>query len=426
MDNNIQYPTQFSIGDITIEGKSVIGLFESIEIFENIGLAGITGTITLIDTDGAEGEESFFEANDIQFCEPIEFNFTNALDQTLTFEGRLNNLKSEVYQTPRRIYTIDFVSIAVHKNEMKFVNKKYNNQTPNNIIIDMVELLDGSVTTKTDGEKMTFLGCNRKPYQIIKYVVNHAVTPDAEVTNDEENTDQSASGGSGFLFWETVDGFRFCPTEELLKDDTGTFTEWPGFITTLSNTNDPVEDTMKHIMESEFPKISDYHSKLRSGQLKCKHVSFDTNTGQYRVVYYEGDKVSSQKLIDACEGETRVVYTTKNNEKHSSECTRTKEGTDDQSENYLTQTIAKQNSFNHSIGRLTLAPQFEMRAGDVIEIAINKTNSKDCIGKQDEKKSGKYVLKQVSHHIFSKGDAYTKVTIVRNEKDFEKKSKTTV
>lgn len=426
MDNNIQYPTQFSIGDITIEGKSVIGLFESIEIFENIGLAGVTGTITLIDTDGAEGEESFFEANDIQFCEPIEFNFTNALDQTLTFEGRLNNLKSEVYVTPRRIYTIDFVSVAVHKNEMKFVNKKYNNQTPNNIIIDMVELLNGSVTTKTDGDNMTFLGCNRKPYQIVKYVINHAVTPDAEVTNDEENPEQKASGGSGFLFWETVDGFRFCPTEELLKEDTGAFTEWPGFITTLSNTNDPVEDTMKHIMESEFPKISDYHSKLRSGQLKCKHVSFDTNTGQYRVVNYDGDKVSSQKLIDACEEATRVVYTTKNNEKHSSECTRTKEGEDDQSENYLTQTIAKQNSFNHSIGRLTLAPQFEMRAGDVIEIAINKTNSKDCIGKQDEKKSGKYVLKQVSHHIFSKGDAYTKVTIVRNEKDFEKKSKTTV
>lgn len=423
MDNNIQYPTQFSIGDITIEGKSIVGLFTSIEIFENIGISGITGTITLIDTDGAEGEESFFEANDIQFCEPIEFDFTNGLDQTLTFTGNLNNLRSEIYTPPRRIYTIDFVSEAVHKNEMNFVHKKFNNQSPNNIVTDMVELLDGSITTKSDGNNMTFLGVSRKPLKVIKHIVNHAVTSEAEVTNDEENTEQKASGGSGFMFWETLDGFRFCPTDELLKGDSAAFTEWPDFISTLSNTNDPIEETMKHIMDAEFPRISDYHSKLRTGQLKSTHKSFDMNTGQYREVTYEGDKVSSQKLIDACIAPTRILSTLKNNEKHSNDCKKTEDGLDDQSENYLTQTIAKQNSFNHAIGRLTLAPHFEMRAGDVIDITINKTNSQDSIGKSDEKKSGKYVLKQVSHHLFSSGEAYTKATIVRNEKEFEKKSK---
>lgn len=425
-DNNIQYPTQFSIGDITIEGKSVVGLFESIEIFENIGLAGVTGTITLVDTDGAEGEESFFEANDIQFCEPIEFNFTNGLDQTLEFKGKLNNLKSEYYQTPRRIYTIDFVSKAVHKNEMIFVHKKFNDQSPNNIIIDMVELLESNLSVLTDGNNMTFLGSNRKPFQIAKYVVNHAVTQESEVTNDEENPEQKASGSCGFLFWETVDGFRFCPIDELLKEETAGFTEWPDFITTLSNKNAPIEETMKHIMESEFPKISDYHAKLRSGELKQTQVSFDANTGQYRKVSYEGDKTASKKLLDCCDGPTRTTVTIKNNEKSSNECDRTPDGKDDQSENSLTQTIAKQNSFNHAIGRLTLAPHFEMRAGDVIDIQVNKTNSKDCIGKSDEKKSGKYVLKQVSHHIFSKGEAYTKVTIVRDEKKFEEKSTTVV
>ena len=423
MDNNIQYPTQFSIGDITIEGKSIVGLFTSIEIFENIGISGITGTITLIDTDGAEGEESFFEANDIQFCEPIEFDFTNGLDETLTFSGNLNNLRSEIYTPPRRIYTIDFVSEAVHKNEMNFVHKKFNNQSPNNIVTDMVELLEGSLTTKSDGNNMTFLGVSRKPLKVIKHIVNHAVTSEAEVTNDEENTDQKASGGSGFMFWETLDGFRFCPTDELLKGESAAFNEWPDFISTLSNTNDSIEETMKHIMDAEFPRISDYHSKLRTGQLKSTHKSFDMNTGQYRKVTYEGDKVSSQKLIDACIAPTRILSTLKNNEKHSNDCKKTEDGLDDQSENYLTQTIAKQNSFNHAIGRLTLAPHFEMRAGDVIDITINKTNSQDSIGKTDEKKSGKYVLKQVSHHLFSKGDAYTKVTIVRNEKEFEKKSK---
>ena len=423
MDNNIQYPTQFSIGDITIEGKSIVGLFTSIEIFENIGISGITGTITLIDTDGSEGEESFFEANDIQFCEPIEFDFTNGLDQTLTFSGNLNNLRSEIYTPPRRMYTIDFVSEAVHKNEMNFVHKKFNNQSPNNIVTDMVELLDGSLTTKSDGNNMTFLGVSRKPLKIIKHIVNHAVTSEAESTNDEENTEQKASGGSGFMFWETLDGFRFCPTDEILKGDSPAFTEWPDFISTLSNTNKSITETMKHIMDAEFPRISDYHSKLRTGQLKSIHKTIDVNTGQYRVYTYEGDKVSSQKLIDACIAPTRILSTIKNNEKHSNECKKTEEGLDDQSENYLTQTIAKQNSFNHAIGRLTLAPHFEMRAGDVIDITINKTNSQDSIGKTDEKKSGKYVLKQVSHHLFSKGDAYTKVTIVRNEKEFEKKSK---
>lgn len=424
MENDLQYPTQFKIGDITIDGVSVIGLFSKIEIFEDLSTMGITGSITIVDTDTTEngqGQGSFFEQNDIQFCEPIEFDFTNALGEVLKFKGKLNNLRSDVYYAPKRIYTIDFVSEGVHKNEMSFITKKYNNQTPNTIVNEVIKNhLVAEIEVRTDGDPMTFLGSRKKPFGVIKYVVNHGLTKDSELKGDGESkgdpVEKETGGGSGFLFWETIDGYRFCPINELLTDGKVSFNTWEGYKTALANKNASIEETMKNIMESSFPRISDYHSKLRSGQLKAKHTSMDMNTGIVSENTYNGEKVASKKLLDCCEGPTRHLLTTKNNEKASNECKKTEDGVDDKSEETLTQAIGRQNSFDHVKGTLTLPPQFEMRSGDVIDITINKVTSKDCIGQSDEKKTGKYVIKQVAHHIFSKGEAYTKVTIMRDEK----------
>ena len=52
--SNFSLPTQYSIDKIEIDGNDVIGLFSSIDVYENIYRPIVTGSIQLIDTDASD------------------------------------------------------------------------------------------------------------------------------------------------------------------------------------------------------------------------------------------------------------------------------------------------------------------------------------------------------------------------------------
>ena len=80
MSNDFSLSTQFEINEIEIDDLDVIGLFQSISIFENISSAVITGSIVMLDSDGA----SFVEKNKIEGNEKITFKFTNVTRRPLS------------------------------------------------------------------------------------------------------------------------------------------------------------------------------------------------------------------------------------------------------------------------------------------------------------------------------------------------------
>ena len=81
-------------------------------------------------------------------------------------------------------------------------------------------------------------------------------------------------------------------------------------------------------------------------------------------------------------------------------CEREKKDVGDQSRKYLSQTISKQNSFSDTHGRITLPAQYNIRAGDLIDINIYKIQYRDTSKEPQKKHSGKYLVSQVGHHFF--------------------------
>jgi hypothetical protein len=73
-ESNFGDPTQFELTEIMIDEQDVRGIFFAISIYENIYSSVITGSIVIVDSDGA----AFIEENNIEFIEPIEFSFKNA------------------------------------------------------------------------------------------------------------------------------------------------------------------------------------------------------------------------------------------------------------------------------------------------------------------------------------------------------------
>ena len=68
---------------------------------------------------------------------------------------------------------------------------------------------------------MTWVAGNRKPIDVIRYVLNHAIAKEGDPQYNENEA--TSSGTSGYLCWETLDGYRFCSMDNLSKE--GNFTE---------------------------------------------------------------------------------------------------------------------------------------------------------------------------------------------------------
>jgi len=407
------YPAQYNITKLTIDGNDIIGLFQNLSLYEDIYRPAVTGNIIISDTDGA----GFIEKYNIEFIEPIEMVIENARGESLEFKGVLNGMRNEYMQGAYKFYTIDFTSEAVRKNEQTFVVDSYKNTSPEEIVKKMVEKLGGNLDTNAKGSKMQYNGSRKRPVDIIKYVLTHGVSEGKnkpEATLNQDSKTEKAKGTTGFLCWETVDGFKFETIDDILAGKVGA--NHNNYKTILANRNIPMEESMKGIVETLFTQIGDFQTKLRSGAFGSRNISFDMDTGEYKeYTYYNRENMTKKQKEALPEGKvTRFFNKLLDNQKFTNSCEKAQPNTGDQSRKYLNQNSGGQNTFSDQTGQMTLYPQFKFRAGDSIDVQISKVKDAESEGGYDEKHSGKYVIQAVGHHILQDGKAYTKIKTIRS------------
>lgn len=413
--SNFTYPTQFKMNYLKVDGVDIMGLFLSLEIFENIFIPAVSGSLQFMDTDGG----GFVDDNQIEFNEEIEFSIMNATEETMVFKGVLNGVASEMSNKNQKIYTVDFITKEMRKNDMTFVSEKIQD-TPQNVVIDMVERMEGKLnTTGSDGKKMEFVAGRWKPLHIIKHVLTHGVSNNSDATNSGKNTDETARGTTGFLCWQTIgtqNEYRFCTVDELLE---GSFEEHGKYKMQMNMRGDGIEHGKMSILEYNFKDMGDIQTKMKSGAFRCQLVSFDMDTGLYKEYEYDGsqeDNIMTDKQKEIVTGPTRIMMVPFTNDRFSKDCQASPDNTGDQSREYIAQNNARQNTFNDQTGNFTLYPQFKIHAGDIIDVKINKIKSGENKNgtEENQKHSGKYVVKQVGHHFTVDNRAYTKVTTIRS------------
>lgn len=409
MSENFSLSTQFEINSIKIDGQDVAGLFTMISVYENISSPLVTGTIALLETDRVQ----FVTKYDIEGSEEIEFEFTNANDETLKFKGVLNGLVNKTVHNWKTTYAFNFSSISSRKNEETFIVKKFDNVDPKSIVNEMIEKLEGETDkVEGDGKPMTFTGARKRPTEIIKYVMTHGVsTKGSASATSGEKKDGETKGTTGFLCWETLDGYRFAAVDDVISgqagEDLGTFTYQ------IQNHGLSMEDSMDSVIQYDFDQIGDVQSKLRSGGFRNKFISFDLDKGYYTEYDYKDDKNMTEKQKELVKFPTRYIWKPFSNEVYEPSCQKAQENQWDQSREYLPQNIVRQNTFTDQLGTFTLPPRYEAKAGDAIEIKIPRVESEDG-GGYNEKHSGRYIIRQVGHHMMSDGSSYTKIKTVRS------------
>ena len=415
MDNNFTYPTQYQINSITIEDLDVIGLFVSLDYWENIFTTGSGGSLVLIDTEGA----GFIENYGIEFLEKFEYSFTNARGEEFNFKGVLNGLRNETVKQQRKTYVIDYVSDEVRKNESSFVRSSLNNKTPEEVCREMItDKLEGKIDEenwKGGGLPMTFTGNTKRACDIIAYSLKHGVTQESSITDSGVQKEETSRGTTGFLCWQTLDGWRFCSVNDILEGAVGE--EHPEFYAQLQNKGASMEKVMDGIISYEFPMIGDLQSRMRAGAFKNVVISFDMDKGLYKEFTYEDDSNITYKQKEATQDKvTRYMNKMLVNERFNWKCEPAQPNTGDQSRQYLAQGAVRYNTFEDQIGNFTLPPQFLMRAGDRFEAKIGKVLGPDSeeSGGFDKKHSGTYVIKNIGHHMNIDGNGYTTINTIRS------------
>ena len=412
-DNKFGYPSQVRITKIEIDGRDIIGIFQSVSIYEDIYCPTITGNLTICDTDGA----GFIEKYGIEWIEPIEFTLESAQGESLEFKGVLNGIRNEVVKGSFKFYTCDFTSETMRKNEQTFVTDSYKDKAPEKIVEEMVKKMGGELKTKAKGQKLNYNGSRKRPADVIKYVLTHAVQTGAdrpEATNNEGAKEEQAKGTTGFLCWQSMDEYKFESISDILSGKVGTnHTE---FETKLANQSLDMDEAMKSIVQVEFRQLGDFQTKLRSGAFGSKLVSFDADTGTYKELdYYNRNNMTEKQKKAVPEGTvTRIFSKILTNQKFSNQCQKAPPNTGDQSRQTMTQNSGGQNTFSDQNGQMTLYPQFKFRAGDSIDIKVSKVKDEESKGGFDEKHSGKYVIQSVGHHAFADGKCYTRIKTIRS------------
>ena len=212
--SNADQPTQFEIKSVTVEGEDIKALLVSLDYYESIYIPATGGTMTIMDSSHA----GFIEQNNIEFIEEFEFEFANAEGESLSFKGVLNGLRNEQMMQQLKMYVIDFTSKTVRENEQTRVVKRFKNKNPKNIVEEMVKEIGGEMDKSTgSGEPMNFLGNNRRPTDVIKQVCTNGLSGKSSVDEPQQNSGKpdkkKVKGTTGFLCWETLDGYRFAPVE---------------------------------------------------------------------------------------------------------------------------------------------------------------------------------------------------------------------
>ena len=414
--SEITKPADVIINEILIDEIDVSAMVTGLEIFENIFMSVVTGSITLMDSDGG----AFIDTNKIEFNEPFSFKITGAGEQNeLVFEGVLNGLRSEGTNEQTRTYIIDFTTQECRKNEMSFVTKRFEDEKPEKILDFILnEKLEASEIdiSQIKGEPMNFIGSRRKPFWVIKYVLTHGVVePEASDGQSDKKEEKETKNSTGFLLWQSLSEsgtcqFRGSTLDQILE---GGFEKHDGYKNNVAMHGNSMDKMMTSILQYDFSTMGDIQSRLKSGAFKSKVISFDMDTGLYKEIAHNAEEQMTEKQKEICTSHSRYLVRNFTNDKWSKECQKQPPNTGDQSRDYLAQNVSRQNTFNDQAGKLIMYPRFAMHAGDNIDISITKVDSGNSDNMPHEKHSGNYVIKQIAHKIEVGSKSYTQVTILR-------------
>jgi hypothetical protein len=435
---------QYNKVEITpTNGGSALDLTSSIDFidyFEDLLSPAVTALIRIT------ANYSIFNLVPIRGGEKVEIDLDAAsgkFKMTGNYALYVYKVSNLVTDAQKESFTLHLCSRETLTNETARVQKKYN-KSP---ISDHVKsiLNDVLLTNKYKDENIentsnsyTFIGTQKKPFHILTWLCPKGIPATSGGSSGTSSggggSSRTGSGGkgleevnakgvSGYLFYETIDGFNFRSIDSLVsktKSQVGSTDNENIPKYTLSSViqGGTVESAMT-ILNYTFEKNIDLIRSLRLGMYSNYTYFYNLYNDKYTGIKYSIANELNSKLgknpipypQDFGNKATRVMVRLSDTGTLDPNKSTAESGRDDSD---MAKSFARYNLLFTQSLNMMVPCNLNLKAGGIVNIQFPKINpSQQTIVDPDMETSGLYLIREVRHH-FEGGQMVTALKLVRD------------
>ena len=346
--------------------------------YESVLSNTISATATVVETgnNSESGKNGTLDSLPIRGGERARIKVSDNQGGTLDVPLYVNRARDAIPGTQQDLYILDFASQEYFANTQTRVTKRYEGKISDHIssILGDVLPVSGEVDVDETSLEYNFIGNDRKPFYICTWLAKKAVP--AEGIGD----------AAGFLFFQTRDGFHFKSIDNIFGGD-------PVKKFIFNNTEGLPRGYNGKILNYNIESDTELHQNLTMGTYHNKSIFFDFYNMNYKEKVYSieeqqsGLKVAGQKgdkfnfvaeeftktpsrfmthILDV--GVDPKGTGDKQLENQKSENAKGEGGIPNfKSEETMVQSIMRYNQLFSVKTQITIAGDFSIKAGDLIE-----------------------------------------------------------
>ena len=401
---------KFIINDCSLipsEGSSlkqefnIAGGNPTITYFESIKSPAISLSLNFIDVDQLISREGITGGEYLSLrikVQGYDKEFEIKPDKHLLM---LNSVKNVATSSSKQFATLEFLSVEAIINETSRVNQRFTG----NVTDTVKKLLKDKKGIKTkknlDSDQATnsysFVGNLKRPFDTIQWLCSKT---------------QSSKDGTGFLFFETLDGYIFKSIESLLDGETVEY----------KKSETPDEPSGLTILENNLNQTSDIGMSCRMGMYANKTIYINIDNATLKTVDYRIESLKLKKPPKLPNGleknPTRLML------RILDKCALQKgsKKKEIQKENelaiYQSKSYARNNLIFSQSMSISIPFNPELRAGQMLDLKFPLRKGDDqgttTYGNEsDDDVSGKYLISELKH-IIGGNRANTELTLIRD------------
>ena len=390
-----------SEGSSLKEEFNIAGGAPNITYFESIKSPAISLSLNIIDVDQLISRQGITGGEYLSLrikVEGYDKEFEIKPDKHLLM---LNSVKDVTTSSSKQVATLEFLSVEAIINETSRVNQRFTGN-----VTDTVKKLlkdkKGIETKKNlDSDQATnsysFVGNLKRPFDTIQWLCSKS---------------QSSNDDSGFLFFETLDGYVFKSIKTLLE----------GKSVEYKKSETPDESSGLTILENNLNQTSDIGMSCRMGMYANKTIYINIDNATIKTVDFRIESLKLKKPPKLPNGleknPTRLML------RVLDKCALQKgsKKKDIQKENelaiYQSKSYARANLIFSQSMSVSIPFNPELRAGQMLDLKfpLRKSDDQETTtygNESDDDVSGKYLISELKH-IIGGNRANTELTLIRD------------
>ena len=403
---------KFIINDCSLipsEGSSlkqefnIAGGNPTITYYESIKSPAISLSLSFIDVDQLISREGITGGEYLSLrikVQGYDKEFEIKPDKHLLM---LNSVKNVTTSSSKQFATLEFLSVEAIINETSRVNQRFTGNVTDTVKKLLKDKKGIKTKKKLDSDQATnsysFVGNLKRPFDTIQWLCSKT---------------QSSKDGTGFLFFETLDGYVFKSIESLLDGETVEY----------KKSETPDEPSGLTILENNLNQTSDIGMSCRMGMYANKTIYINIDNATLKTVDYRIESLKLKKPPKLPNGleknPTRLML------RVLDKCALQKgsKKKEIQKENelaiYQSKSYARANLIFSQSMSVSIPFNPELRAGQMLDLRFPLRKSegddqdKTTYGTEsDDDVSGKYLISELKHNIGG-NRSNTEVTLIRD------------